>query len=130
MSLKQIVLRLARNPGFPDGDDRQGYVLVAPIDSDGQIDLEEWRAHRELCEVRRFHPDPAELADGLLTHNGSHWRFHYDEVHEGEDEGGYRLADHVFLPGEYVTIASHGVNPLVYIVTEVNPFRVEKQAAH
>ncbi|NQY14631.1 MAG: hypothetical protein HRT81_12315 [Henriciella sp.] len=122
MSLKQIVLRLARNEDFPDGDDQQGYVLVAPLSADGMIDLEGWRAQRELCEVRRFHPDPDEAADGLLTHNGSHWRFHYDEDHEGPDEGGYRLGDHPFRPGEYVTIASHGEKPLVYVITEVTPF--------
>ena len=47
MPLKRIVLRLARNPGIPDGDDRQGYVLVAPLNADGKIDLEAWREHRE-----------------------------------------------------------------------------------
>lgn len=122
MSLKQIVLRLARNPDWPDGDDSIGYVLVAPLSADGMIDLEEWRAEREKCKVVRFHPDPDERADGWLTHNGSKWRFHYDEDHEGPDEGGYRLGDHVFRPGEYVTVAHHGEEALVYRVTEVLPF--------
>ena len=123
MSLKQVVLRLARNEEFPNGDDRQGYVLIAPLSDDGVIDLEGWRAQKELCEVRRFHPNPSEEADGWLTHNGSHWRFRYDEDHEGPDEGGYRLGDHNFRPGEYITIASHGETPLVYIITEVPPCR-------
>ena len=123
MSLKQVVLRLARNEEFPNGDDRQGYVLIAPIADNGKIDLEGWRAQKELCKVRRFHPEPGEEADGWLTHNGSHWRFRYDEDHEGPDEGGYRLGDHDFRPGEYITITSHGETPLVYIITEVTPFR-------
>lgn len=123
MSLQQITLRLARNPDTPAGDPRKGYVLVAPLGPDGKIDLEEWRKARQDCTVRRFHPDPDEIADGWLTHNGSVWRLHYDEDHEGEDEPGYHLADHVFRPGEYVTIASHGETPLVYAVTEVHPYK-------
>lgn len=119
MSLQRITLRLARNPGYPNGDDTQGYVLTAPLDTDAKIDLEQWRTHRKECTVIRFHPDPDERADGLLTHNGSHWRFHYDEDKEGPDEGGYRLGEHVFRPGEYITVASHGEDPLTYVVTEV-----------
>ncbi|MEM7330066.1 MAG: hypothetical protein AAF437_15090 [Pseudomonadota bacterium] len=123
MSLKQIVLRLARNADAPEGDDRQGYVIIAPLDAEGKIDLEGWRQAKKLCEVKRFHPDPEEVADGWLTHNGSHWRIHYDEDHEGPDEAGFRLGDHSFRPGEYITITSHGVLPLTYIVTDVLPFR-------
>ena len=41
MPLRRIVLRLARNPGYPDGDDQQGYVLVAPLDAGGKIDDDE-----------------------------------------------------------------------------------------
>ncbi len=119
MPLKRIVLRLARNPGFPDGDDSQGYVIVAPLDGGGKIDLKAWRNHRDACTVNRFHPDPDEHADGLLTHRGDHWRFHYDEADEGPDEAGYRLGDHLFKPGEYVTIANHGEDALTYVVTEV-----------
>ncbi|MEM9938632.1 MAG: hypothetical protein AAFZ91_14035 [Pseudomonadota bacterium] len=121
MTLTRIVLRLARNPGYPEGDMRQGYVLVAPLDPDGLIDLEEWRSQRKLCTVDRFHPNPDEHADGWLTHNGSHWRFHYDEDHEGPDEGGYHLGDHVFRPGQYVTISSHGEEPLTYLVSVTDP---------
>ncbi|MBR9835222.1 MAG: hypothetical protein GYB42_08550 [Alphaproteobacteria bacterium] len=121
MPLRRIVLRLARNPGFPEGDDKQGYVIVAPLDGEGQIDLEAWRANRQKCTVVRFHPDPDEKADGWLTHRGDQWRFRYDEDDEGPDEPGYRLAEHDFRPGEYVTIAHHGdtTESLTYIVTEV-----------
>ena len=112
MSLKRIILRLARNPGFPDGDEQQGYVLKAPLTADGRIDLAAWQKQRDACTVIRFLPDPDERANGWLTHRGSHWRFRYDEDHEGPDEGTYRLGDHVFRPGEYVTIAHHGEAPL------------------
>lgn len=121
MSMKQIVLRLARNEATPGGDDRIGYVVIAPLTADGLIDLEAWRANRKQCIVKRFHPDPSEQADGWLTHNGSKWRFHYDEMHEGDDESGFRLGEHVFRPGEYVTIAHHGEEPLIYRVSDVLP---------
>ena len=98
MSLSKIVLQLARNPGLPNGDAGQGYTLVAPLDTSGQIDLEAWRAHRDACHV-----------------------FHYDEDDEGDDESGYRLGDHVFKEGEYVTIASHGETPLTYKITDISP---------
>lgn len=119
MSLKRITLRLARNDEFPNGDERQGYVLVAPLDGDGMISLEEWQEHRKKCTVIRFHPDEEERADGWLTHSGRHWRFHYDEDHEGPDEPGYKIGEHSFLAGEYVTFAHHGEEPLTYRVTEV-----------
>ena len=50
MALYQIVLRLARNPGFPDGDNNQRYTLVAPLDAQDRLDPVEWRLHREVCK--------------------------------------------------------------------------------
>lgn len=121
MSLSKIVLQLARNPGLPNGDAGRGYTIVAPLTPEGQIDLETWRENRSACRVVRFSPDPDEHADGLLTHRGSHWFFHYDEDEEGDDEAGYRLGEHVFKEGEYVTISSHGETPLTYKITDISP---------
>ena len=67
----------------------------------------------------RFHPDPDEHARGLLTHRGTHWMFHYDDEDADDDEAGFRLGDHIFTEGEYVTIASHGETPLTYKITDV-----------
>ncbi len=119
MSLKRIILRLARNPGFPNGDDRQGYTLFAPLAADGQLDAEAWKQNREGCRVFRFHNDPAEMADGWLRKRGQSWYFHYDEEEEGEDESGFKLGSHIFREGEYVTISSHGSHPLAYRITDV-----------
>ena len=126
MTLQRIVMRLARNPDAPEGDDSRGYVLIAPLDADGHIDLEAWRAQRQLCTVDRFDPDPDLRADGWLTHRGSQWRFRYDEDHEGPDEGGFQLGEHEFRPGAYVTITFQGETPLTYIVTEVAPYHPPK----
>ncbi len=119
MAFKKIVLRLARNPGFPDGDAERGYVLNAPLKTDGTLDLEAWRQDREKATVVRFDPDPEERADGWLTHRGSHWFFHYDEDREGPDEPTYRLGDHKFAVGEYLTVTGHEGDPLTYQVTSV-----------
>jgi len=119
MAMQRITLRLARNPGYPEGDASQGYVLHAPIDTQGHLVLDEWRANKQACTVLRFHPDEAERADGWLTHRGSHWFFHYDEDHEGPDEPVNRLEDHSFVTGEYVTIRHLDEEALTYVVTEI-----------
>lgn len=123
MTLHRITLRLARNPEFPDGDSQQGYVINAPIDTQGHLDVDAWKTSKRDCTVLRFHPDKDECADGWLTHRGSHWFFHYDEDHEGPDEPLHRLDDHRFVTGEYVTIRHLGEDPLTYIVTEVAQVR-------
>jgi hypothetical protein len=120
MSLTRVVMRLGRNPGagFPDGDNDQGYVVVAPLDKDGRLDLDLWRANKADCTVDRFSPDPAEKADGWLTHRGSHWFFHYDEEGEGPDEPVYRLGDHTLRLGDYLTIHEADGDDLTYKITE------------
>jgi len=124
--LTRLVLRLARNPeaGFPDGDDRRGYVLTAPLNNEDRLDLEAWRRLRLHCTVRRFSPDKREDADGWLTHRGAQWSFHYDEDGEGPDEPTYRLGDHRLAIGDYVTIEEFGEKPLTYRVTEAMPIAV------
>ncbi len=118
MQLTRVILRLARNPGFPDGDAARGYAIVAPLDADGRLDVELWRENKEACTVRRFSPNKEEVADGLLSNRGGHWFFHYDEVHEGPDEPVHRLADHQLRVGDYVAIKEHNEETLTYIVSE------------
>lgn len=129
MSMYQVVLRLARNPGFPDGDDRQGYVIVAPLDASDRLDVAEWRQNREACTVVRFKPGVERDADGLLTHNGSHWFFHYDEVDEGADEPVYRLGEHRLAIGDYVTIHESNGEALTYRVTQRTQARPKRDNA-
>lgn len=124
MQLKQVVLRLARNRGYPEGDRDQGYVIVAPLNADAKLDVEAWREVKAHCTVRRFNGEH-DISDGLLTHRGSHWYFHYDEDDEGPDEPLYRLADHQILHGSYVTIA-HGedAEALTYQVDDIRNLEV------
>jgi hypothetical protein len=125
----QVVLRLARNPGFPEGDDGQGYVLVAPLDKDDRLDVKAWRASRAACTVVRFKPGTERDADGLLTHNGDDWFFHYDEAREGKDEPAFRLGEHRLAIGDYVTIHENDGQSLTYRVTQRTPYRAPQAHA-
>ena len=120
MALTRVVMRLGRNPdaGFPEGDDNHGYVVIAPLDAEGRLDVELWRANKDKCTVNRFTPGHEEDADGVLTHRGSHWYFHYDEEDEGPDEPVYRLGDHLLRLGEYLTIHEADGDDLTYKITE------------
>ncbi len=116
--LTRIIMRLARNPGFPDGDDRYGYIITAPLNAQGYLEPEKWREKRSDCIVEKFQPGEENDADGLLTHRGSHWFIHYDEPEEGDDEPLYRLGDHRLAIGDYVTIHENDGADMTYRVTE------------
>ncbi|MBU6373608.1 MAG: hypothetical protein KJS97_12860 [Alphaproteobacteria bacterium] len=117
--LTRIILRLGRNPeaGAPEGDDHHGYVIFAPLDTDGRLDAAMWAAHKRDCTVRRFRPGEAP-SDGWLRHRGDHWFFWYDEADEGPAEDVENLAAHRLAPGEYVTIREGGGAPLTFRVAE------------
>jgi hypothetical protein len=104
MPLTQVVLKLARNPGFPDGDVQQGYVITAPLTPEGFLSEPAWRDHKRSCSVVRVRPGTADDADGRLTHRGGHWYIHYDEAREGDDEPIHRLGGHSLAVGEYISI--------------------------
>jgi hypothetical protein len=123
MTLTRVVMRLGRNPdaGYPEGDDNLGYVVVAPLDKDGALDVVLWRANKDKCKVVRFTPDHEDDADGWLAHRSERWWFHYDDDAEGPDEPVYRLGDHRLRLGEYVTIHEADGEDLTFKVTETRP---------
>lgn len=105
MTLKNIRLELARDPNHPLGSDRHGYELLAPLDAEGRIDVEEYRKRREECRVWRFWSGEDDEFGHLLHTRGNTWAFHYDI--EGDPEGleaGFRFDQHRFVEGEYVSI--------------------------
>ena len=126
--LYQIVLRLARNPGFPDGDEGQGYVLVAPLDSDQKLDPQAWRQNQAACTVVRFKPGEERDATGLLHHKGSRWFFDYEDMRDDDDEPVFRLGDHRLALGEYVTVHENDGQFLTYRVTQCSPFKAPATA--
>ncbi len=118
MSLSRVVMRLARNPGteFADGDDHRGYTIIAPLLEDGRIDEKALGRHK--AKVRRFAPDE-DAREGRLGRHGQAYVIEY-----GEEEGAeplYRVGDHRFALGEYVSITDDEGRLLTYKVTEVTP---------
>jgi hypothetical protein len=107
--LKRIRLDLARSKEQPNGSSSCGYELVAPLDPAGLLDVEAWKELRDRCSVRRFWRGEEDKI-GRLTHKaggseGARWVFDYDDSRRDDDEAGYRLGAHVFVPGEYVTLS-------------------------
>ena len=122
MALSRIVMRMARNPGteFAGGDDHRGYALTAPLTPDGHLDEAAYQKQRDKCVVRRFAPDE-DAVDGRLARKGQRWMFDYDEEDTADDEPVYRLGEHVFAVGEYVTVTDEDGRPLTYKIVEVQP---------
>jgi len=118
--LKKVTLNAARSKEFPDGSIRHGYELLAPLTPEGRIDVEAWKSRRGECFVHRFWGDEPQLS-GLLVHRpggrgGSTWTFEYGRgIDLTDDEDGYRLGDHIFKVGEYVSVREEG---------QLRPFRV------
>jgi len=103
-ALKKIRLNLARTREYPNGSNRHGYEFAAPLDAGGRIDVEGWKRLRENCRVRRFWGDEEHDIGHLVHRPGGSWAFRYDIAGDEDDEAGYRLGDHAFRPGEYVSI--------------------------
>ncbi len=108
MTLKKIRLELARDHDFPNGSREHGYEFTAPLNDDGRISAEDWKASREHCRVLRFWRGEEDEVGHLVRKPGGSWAFHYDILgDEDDDEAGYRFGDHVFRSGEYVSIREH-----------------------
>jgi hypothetical protein len=121
MSLKKIRLELARDEGFPVGSSDHGYEFVAPLDESGRIDAKEWESQRQKCRVVRFWGTDEHEHGHLVRKTGNAWAFHYEQ--EGDknvgDETGYRLGDHVFRRGEYVSIREADEEQRTFVVVSV-----------
>jgi hypothetical protein len=103
--LSKIRLELARTHDHPEGSREIGYEFTAPLDGHGRINAKHWHQTRTQCRVKRFRPGEEDDIGHLIRKPGGSWAFHYD-IHsdEEDDESGYRFGDHVFKPGEYVSI--------------------------
>lgn len=108
MSLCKIRLELARDHDFPEGSRMRGYEFTAPLDAEGRIDHEAWKTNRDQCRVLRFWEGSDDEVGHLIRKPGGSWAFHYDLLGDpDDDESGYRFGNHVFRPGEYVSIKEH-----------------------
>lgn len=119
-TVKTIVLQLALNPGAssaPTGRS-QGYVITAPLTEAGY--LETLGPVSRRWPVHRF-GDAGDGDTGWLAHRGKAWFIDYDPDTETDDEPIFRLADHRFVIGEYVTITNEHGTALTYRVASVDP---------
>ncbi|MFT3728124.1 MAG: hypothetical protein QM759_09900 [Terricaulis sp.] len=118
-AFRRIRLELAREHDHPEGDRRKGYVIIAPLTPKGAIDLDLFHEHRTECAVMRFAPD-VESQEGFLRRRpGGSWSFHYDLAEAQEDDDSlFKLDQHRFTPGEYVTVAEDDA-PHTYRVVSI-----------
>lgn len=103
-NFRRIRLERAREAGHPDGDAHIGYWIEAPLASDGRLDGETAHAFAAACTVVRFQAGQDEVRGLLHRRPGGSWSIHYDLKGGGDEDPGYRLGEHRFVPGEYVTI--------------------------
>jgi hypothetical protein len=120
MTLSKIRIEMARSREYPKGSALHGYEFVAPLNGAGQIDIDAWNQQRTKCRVRRFWESEAGEIGHLTRKPGGSWAFHYD-IHGdiNDDETGYRLGNHVFRPGEYVSIREHDEDMNTFKVVSV-----------
>jgi hypothetical protein len=123
--LKKITLHLARTREFPEGSIRHGYELIAPLDQAGHVDVEGWHSMRSACVVHRFWGHEPRMRGMLVRKaggvHGTTWVFDYDRSSDSDDEAGYRLGEHAFAVGEYVSIHDADGQMQTYKVASVVP---------
>ena len=115
-------MRLARNPGteFADGDDHRGYALVAPLTAgrpSRRGGLRQGQG-RLLGAPLRAGRGPQRRPAGPP---GPRWYFDYDNAEDTGEEPVFRLGQHRFAVGEYVSITDEDGRLLTYKVTDVTP---------
>ncbi len=107
MTLKRILLELARDKQHPTGSRTHGYDFVAPLDADGHLVAAEWREVRERCRVRRFMAGQPDEIGRLVHKRGGNWAFDYNLASDADDETGFKFDRHIFTKGEYVSVTEH-----------------------
>jgi hypothetical protein len=114
----KVRLRLAREPGHPQGSQDHGYDLVIPLDEAGHIDGELWKSHRDLCRVVHYRSGEEHDIGHMVRQPGGQWKIHYDIKGNEEDAAGYHFSDERFVVGEYISIVEND-RPHTYRVVTV-----------
>ncbi len=106
MTFKRVRLELARTKGFAEGSSTHGYEFVVPLNDDGHLDPEEWKAAKDRCSVRRFWEGEDDRVGELHHTRHRTWAFSYAPG-EDDDEPIFKFDRHLFAEGEYVSITEH-----------------------
>lgn len=128
--LLRVTLHLARTHDHPDGDEGDGYEIVAPLDGAGRLDASEWRLERDRCRVRRFQPGWRDRY-GWLIHRaggdgGARWVIDYDDRTSDDDETIFRLDRHRIVLDEYVAIGGQDDDMSPFSIVSVAPLHAPK----
>ena len=102
----RIRLELARTPEHPEGSRMHGYEIIAPLDAQGLINEETWRADKERAKVRRFWEGEDDENGQLIHTRHRTWAFSYAPGEE-DDEPIFHLETHALKYGDYVTVKEH-----------------------
>ncbi|MDR6288184.1 hypothetical protein E9232_000683 [Inquilinus ginsengisoli] len=121
MSLSRVRMELARTPEAPAGAPDCGYELIAPLDPDGHLNPDAWRAQRAECTVRRFWQGTDDEHGQLIHTRQRRWAFSYAPG-EDDDEPIWRLDTHRFVEGEYVSVTEHDGVTRPFRVVRVRPW--------
>lgn len=114
---RQIRIELAREPGHPEGDASDAFIIVAPLGADDRIDPTLWREHREACRITRLRPSEDDDHGHLVHRHGGGWVLQYDS--NKPDAVGFHFADERFVLGEYVSV-NEGAKMHTYRVVSVS----------
>lgn len=107
---RNVRLLLARGKGHPAGERDEGYDLLVPLDELGRLDPAEWKAHKQVCRVRKFAHEADDQIGLLRRKPGGQWYFDYAGG-DSDNEIGFRMGEERFVTGEYVSIGSgEGMN--------------------
>jgi len=111
-----IRMELARNPDFPEGSRDHGYLLHAPLDRKGRLDLVAYQTEKGRATVDEFWGDRDPKRGRLVHRNQSLWCFSFGE---SDEEPIFHFGDHSFRTGEYLTVRDHSGADLTFRVTSV-----------
>jgi len=64
----------------------RGYEFAAPVDENGHLLADEWRARLDQCRVKRFWPGQKNEFGHLAHRRGGSWAFDYDANRGDDDE--------------------------------------------
>ena len=120
-SLARIRMELARTPEAPEGAWDCGYELIAPLDPDGYLDVDAWRERRTECTVHRFWSGAGDEHGRLIHTRDRRWAFSYAPG-EDDDEPIWRLDNHRFIEGEYVSVTEHDGVTRPFRIVRVRPW--------
>jgi hypothetical protein len=116
MTWSTIRLELARNPEFPEGSRYHGYLLHAPLDRHGRLDVTAYEDGRSRAVVEEFWGDRDPKRGRLVHRNRNLWCFSFGE---NDEEAIFHFGDHTFSPGEYLTVRDLSGADLTFRVTSV-----------